>query len=83
MDAIVESYYNGQKKQAIEQFSDMDEDDQINFLVDNIVKGTNTKLLCRLMTPLVLGYNHSNSVKYKQALMKKNKQALMKKYKDK
>lgn len=69
MDEIVESYYNGQKKQAIEQFSDMDEDDQIDFLVDNIVKGTNTKLLCRLMTPLVLGYNHSNSVKYKQKLM--------------
>lgn len=67
-DSIIESYINGQKKQAVEQFSDMSEDCQLNFLVDNIIEGNNDKLLCHLMKHLVEGYNHSKTVKYKKSL---------------
>ena len=31
---IIESYTNGQKKQAIQQFKNLSEDDQLNFLVE-------------------------------------------------
>lgn len=64
-DIIIESYANGQKKQAVEQFKNLSEDDQITFLVDNIIEGGNDLLLCRLMGVLVRGFNEAETIKYK------------------
>jgi len=52
-DYIIESYINGQKKQAIQQFNDLTETEAVEFLVDNIINKTNDKLMCRLMQHLV------------------------------
>lgn len=66
-NTIIDSYNNGQKKQAVEQFKDLSEYDQINFLVDNILNKSNDLLLIRLMETLVTGSN-----KYDSLLRKKS-----------
>ena len=50
---IIESYINGQKKQAIQQFNDLNETEAVEFLVYNIINKTNENLICMLIEPLV------------------------------
>jgi len=52
-DKIIESYINGQKKQAIQEFNDLSETEAVEFLVDNIINKTNDEFMCRLMQHLV------------------------------